>query len=112
MPRQPDFDLDNTIKGMRSDYLQCRDFGHAWRPYTARWEESERAYESTLRCSRCKAKRVRLIDKRGHQVGSDYDYPDGYLITGMGRLTGDDRAALRLESVLRILPDDADEEVV
>lgn len=110
MPRHENFDVDQTIHGMRSDFLQCRDFGHSWRPFTARWDGSERAYETVLRCSRCKTRRVRWIAQNGEQVESHYDYADGYVITGMGRLTGTERNALRLESVRRVLPEDADDE--
>lgn len=110
MTKNPDFDLETTVNSMRSDFLQCRDFGHAWRPFTARWVATERAYETQLRCSRCKTIRVRWIGQRGEQIESRYQYTDGYTIKGMGRLTGSDRDLIRLASVLRVLPEDADEE--
>lgn len=110
MPRPENFDVDQTIHGMRSDFLQCRDFGHSWRPYTARYSHEDKAFETILRCSRCRTKRIRWIARNGEQVAADYDYAEGYIIKGMGRLTGAERNALRLESVMRVLPDDADEE--
>lgn len=103
-------DLGVIVHELRTDYLQCRDFGHSWRPYTARWDARENAYRTELRCSRCKTIRVRWIGPRGQQLDSRYDYSDGYLVKGIGRLTGSDRDALRLESVLRVLPEDADED--
>lgn len=105
--RAPDFDVENAIHDMPSTFLQCRDFNHSWRPYTAKWNAAERCYDVQLRCSRCKTIRERKLNANGAIISSNYDYPDGYLIKGMGRITGDERNALRLESVKRILPDDA-----
>lgn len=104
--RSPDFRADDTIKTMPNEHLQCRDFGHSWRPFTATWESSDRYYEVQLRCARCKTVRIRLVGQRGQLIRSRYDYADGYVVKGMGRLDGDERDMLRLESVLRILPDD------
>jgi len=99
-----------AIGQMRLDHLQCRDFGHSWRPYTARWAEADKCYESVLRCQRCSTLRLRYLSSRGDLVSSRYDYADGYLIAGMGRLDGADRAQIRLESVLRVMPPDTAEE--
>jgi hypothetical protein len=100
----------DAIVSMRTDYLQCRDFGHAWRPYTAAWSEIERAYVAQLRCSRCRTIRVRTISRTGAQLATHYVYPDGYLIAGLGRLTGSDRDELRLASIQQVLPIDTMEE--
>lgn len=108
--RSPDFDLDATIETMRLDYLQCRDFGHSWRPYTARWVAAERAYESTLRCSRCRTLRTRYIGQNGQQMGAHYNYAEGYTIQGMGRLAGHERDLIRLRSVMSVLVEDTAEE--
>lgn len=107
-PKKPD--VATLVHDLRTDFLQCRDFGHAWRPYTANWIAAERAYRTELRCSRCKTIRVRWINNRGEQVGAHYLYTDGYQMQGVGRLTGTDRDQLRLESIHRVLPEDADEE--
>lgn len=98
-PRDPSFDLDKAIETMPETHLHCRDYGHAWRPFTARYVPAERAYEQSLRCSRCKAQRHRLLDSHGSVIRSGYDYPDGYLVQGLGRLTGDDRGLVRLASI-------------
>jgi len=99
-----------AIGMMRLDHLQCRDFGHSWRPYTARWIETEKCYESVLRCARCTTLRMRYLSSRGDLVSSRYDYADGYQMPkGIGRLDGNDRAQIRLESVLRVLPQDTAE---
>lgn len=99
-------DLDAAISHMELEFIQCRDFGHSWRPYSARWLPSDNCYESQLRCARCKAIRTRWLSRTGSQVGGGYDYADGYLVKGIGRLTGTDRDKIRLASVLAVLPSD------
>ena len=48
----------------------------------------------------------RRTEKGGHsQMGSNYDYADGYQRKGFGRITGDGRDALRLESIVRQVGD-------
>lgn len=112
-PPEPRPDINEWAQSLPTNYLQCRDFGHSWRPFTARWVAEERAYESQLRCGRCKTVRYRWISRTGEQLGAHYDYAPGYLASkpkGIGRLVREDRNWLRLESVLRVLPDDAAEE--
>ena len=103
-------DLDALIDHMPENHLQCRDFGHSWRPYTATWDAPARCYVTQLRCSRCRTLRERIIGQNGQQLGSHYLYADGYLVEGMGRLGPADRNHLRLVSVLRVLIEDTAEE--
>jgi hypothetical protein len=85
-------------------YLLCRDLGHTWKPFTARWDAEARAYVRELKCSRCKAIRSQHLDAYGSVVSGGYDYPDGYQApAGTGRITGDGRGALRLSSTLRLI---------
>jgi len=95
---------------MELAHIQCRDFGHSWRPYTAKWNAKERAYETQLKCQRCTTLRQRWLSAKGEQLSGNYDYPDGYLVKGMGRLTGHDRDVIRLQSVLAVLAPDTAEE--
>ena len=97
--RDPSFDLDAAIGSMPDSHLHCRDYGHSWRAFTAAWNAKERAYDQTLRCTRCRALRSRLLDSHGNVLNTNYTYPDSYLVRGMGRLTGDDRGMVRLASV-------------
>lgn len=90
-----------AIAEIPTDYLQCRDFGHAWQPYTARLAGAE--YLSVIRCMRCGTERTRRIGQRGQVLATDYHYADGYQIHGLGRLTGTDRDMLRLASVQRLI---------
>ena len=86
--------------------VQCRDFGHSWRPYTARWISRYNQYESQQLCQRCSTIKTRFLSRTGEIVSSGYDYADGYLIKGLGRLTGHDRDEIRLASVLAVLVED------
>ena len=106
-PNGPAFNLTAAIKQMPLIYLQCRDYHHSWRPYASRWSQQDGAYESTLRCDRCTTLRTRLVDSNGYVVRSSYDYADDYLMPpGNGGMSKEDRAAMRLASVLAVLPDD------
>jgi hypothetical protein len=84
-------------------YLECRDLGHDWRPFTAAYIAKERHYSQSLRCSRCDAVRTRLLGPRGQRLGNWYDYPDGYLIEGAGHLGEGARDGIRLRSVNRAI---------
>jgi len=102
--------VEAAVKAMDLSHIQCRDFGHSWRPYTAHWRQQDNAYESQLRCQRCSTIRVRWLSARGEQLSGQYDYPEGYLVKGLGRLTGHDRDIIRLQSVLSLLANDTAEE--
>ena len=104
MPKRPANEtLDAAIETMPDTFLQCRDFGHSWRPHTARALAKRKGYEQTLRCARCLTERRRWIDSRGEIISSGYEYAEGYLVAGLGRLTGVDRGHVRVASVLRTL---------
>lgn len=81
-------------------FLECRELGHLWRPWTARSNELG-GYDRTLRCTRCLTKREQVITARGIVHSNKYIHPEGYLHKGMGRIVGDGRGLLRLESVKR-----------
>lgn len=101
--------LEKAVQSMKVEYVQCRDFGHSWRPYHAKWWPKENAYESQLRCPRCGCVRTRWLSRTGSQIGSAYDYPDGYQMKGLGRLSGTDRDVIRLQSILSVLVEDTAE---
>lgn len=98
------FDVEGTIADMPDRFIQCRDFQHSWRPHGASLDTAARCYDVQLKCTRCKAIRNRIIGLDGEVLRSNYDYPDGYLIKGLGRITGGGRNMLRLESIRRVLP--------
>lgn len=96
-------DVGRAINAMAPEHIQCRDYGHNWQPSNAAWLASEQCYRVDLRCSRCSTIRTRLLNRRGAQLESHYDYPDGYAVKGIGRLTGTDRDQIRLKSVLGLI---------
>jgi len=97
----------NWSSDLPDSFLMCRDMGHTWRPFTARFSADENAYDRTLRCGRCKTERQQVIGMDGTILSGVYLYPDGYLSpAGSGRITGDGRGALRLESTLRLISKD------
>lgn len=105
----PDFSLAAVIDTMRVEHVQCRDFGHSWRPYTAARLRGG-GYESTLRCSRCRTLRKRTLGNHGQVLASSYEYPEQYIILGLGRLVGEEKDHLRLASIQHVLVEDTAED--
>jgi transposase len=95
--------VGDAIAGMPDTHLLCRDFGHSWRPWDAQWIPQRRQYQEALLCQRCQTVRRRLLDEYGAQLGQSYTYADGYLVHGVGRLTGDDRNSLRLAGLRAVM---------
>ena len=96
-------ELAGAIADMTPNQLQCRDFGHSWRPYTVEFVPQRKHYLEALRCSRCRTMRVRVLGQRGELLGNRYIYADGYLVQGLGRMESDDRDAMRLASLEHLL---------
>lgn len=93
-------EVEKLIGDMDLDYILCRDTGHVWTRHNARKIEQDHCYEQTLRCKQCSTVRVRRLSLRGAILDSHYEYPDGYTVRGVGRLTSSDRDAIRLRGVL------------
>lgn len=83
-------------------FIECRDFGHSWRPKNASWLQGG-SIERTLGCSRCKTTRTQILDREGYIVSGYYEYADGYRLVGLGALKAPDRAEFRRSSVTRYL---------
>ena len=96
--------MKSPAEQILADYLECRDYLHAWQPYNVDIVGTgrNREYRRTLRCGRCKVKRTQVLDYEGRLTGrGGYDYSEAasYLVTGHGRLTASDRAAVRMRSL-------------
>jgi hypothetical protein len=92
--------LHAAVAVMTDEMLECRDIQHSYRKWSVRWIPKDREYESKLKCQRCGSIRVRRIDGRtGAIMASSYEYAEGYLVKGLGRLTGSDRGFIRLASL-------------
>jgi hypothetical protein len=96
-------EVGDWAHGLTNAQLTCRDFGHSWRPLSARYAD-EGTYVRGQRCTRCRTEREQTLSLGGLILGGRYTYPDGYLApNGMGRLTSSDRGLLRVESVVRVI---------
>lgn len=83
--------------------IQCRDFGHSWRAWSATYTE-DNSIARALRCTRCRTERIEHLSMSGAKLTGRYRYPDGYQVpAGVGRLDGDSRNALRLQSTMRLV---------
>lgn len=95
-------EVESFAKTLNASQLACREMGHSWRAWVAQYDSEHNAYRRALRCSRCKTERWQTIGLSGAVLGSHYKYPDGYTCE-LGRIVGDGRDALRLESLTRTL---------
>ena len=83
-------------------FLHCREMNHNWRPFQV-GRHKDGGYARVLRCVRCRTRKTQHLDMMGMIVGTaKYEHPDGYLHVGMGRIVGEGRGLLRLESIKRI----------
>lgn len=90
--------------------VACRSYGHQWKPSTARRHGT--AFVITQRCPSCRATRTCDMDSRGYASPWKYEYPEGYLMQGLGRVDTHGRAALRLKTLESLtiedeVPDDS-----
>lgn len=95
--------VEEFAQGLSISFLQCRELGHIWKPWGARRDDEHNTFERSLRCPRCKTKRHETLSMRGAKLRSHYEYPEGYTTDGLGRIVGEGRDALRVESMIRTL---------
>lgn len=91
--------FSERLTDMRDTHMMCRDLGHSWGPHTA--AKVKGGFERTLRCRICNCLRYEFIDTGGTVMARQYTHDKGYLMAGLGRMTPDQRAGLRVESVNR-----------
>lgn len=97
-------EVADFAEGLKESHLYCREMGHNWRPYTARKRRPKDGggFLRTLRCTRCRTEREQEISATGLVETNKYIHPEGYLHKGMGRIVGEGRGVLRLESLKRL----------
>lgn len=96
--------LAELAADMPSAYVQCRELrSHAWQWLTGRRFPQEGRAERTLICERCEAKRHQTMTLQGEILSDLRDYPDGYLLHGVGRVDGSGAAVLRMAATNRML---------
>ncbi len=109
-PPEPEYADATTVaefaETLPEKFLHCRELNHNWRPFDI-GSHPDGGFERTLRCVRCKARKVQHLSSSGMLIGgSKMIYPSGYLADGIGRIVGEGRGALRLESIRRITDKD------
>lgn len=60
----------------RTDFVVCRDMGHAWRETAKFFDDS--GLNRTLSCGRCEMDRVETITRFGALLYRNYNRPDEY----------------------------------
>lgn len=89
------------LKSQDPSTLICRDISHLWTAFTAR--RTGRVIERVLQCGRCETRKIQKLSPRGYILSSRYEYPAAYVRPkGMGRMTKDDRAKVRVATLKTI----------
>lgn len=97
-------EIPKWVEQLPDTFLLCRDLGHHWADYQARFVKSDNVYERVLSCSRCATQRIQTLSVSGHVLGGHYTYTRGYLAPkGEGPHGGGDRDTLRLASITRLM---------
>lgn len=96
------------IQDMEEAFVTCKAYGHNWNPLTV--QKIGGVYTQTLKCSRCTSECTQDINRRGQLMSSRrYNYVDGFLFKGLGRVMGDARGVIRvtaLDNMLARMPHD------
>lgn len=93
--------LRAVYRNMDDAFLQCRDLGHDF-PKKAPAHPVSGGWERTFTCHSCEVEKVQFINRRGY-IEHSYlrNYPEGYLMIGMGYQDRDSKALMRLENIER-----------
>lgn len=89
---------NGSINDIADGWLACRDLGHAFAPHDVKVSRKLGQIHRILLCRNCGTLRTQILTLDGYRVRSKYEYPDGYLLHGVGHLSVDDRAAIRVMS--------------
>lgn len=87
-----------TIDDIPAEYLICRDLGHAWAPHDVKISRKFGEIHRVLRCRSCPTERTQVLSIDGGLKKNKYEYPEHYTLRGVGRLSVDDRAHIRVAS--------------
>ena len=80
------------------EFLLCRDLGHAWAPHDVRVSRKLGEIHRVLQCRSCPTQRTQVLSMDGEIRRNRYEYPEGYVLRGLGHLSVADRAAVRVAS--------------
>lgn len=91
-------DVENAARSWSDGQVNCRVYGHAWRPLTVIHRPG--VFTIHQRCGRCRNEREQDVNEQGYPVSPwRPTYVDGYLLKKLGRVGVDGRAVLRLQSI-------------
>jgi hypothetical protein len=82
--------------------LECRAYGHQWRPSRVVYNKVDRFYAIYQVCPRCGCERYQEMTTIGRVVASFIQYAPGYLAHGVGRIQGEAKDAVRVAAVVRV----------
>lgn len=95
--RAVDSPAAKTIADISDTFLACRDFGHAWRPHDVRIDKKYAEIHRVFACLHgCGTERTQVLSQQGYIVRNFYAYAEGYVLNGVGRLSAEDRAEIRM----------------
>lgn len=99
--------MEKWVAELPEKYVVCRDTGlrHKWEPWTATFDKFTHQYTRSIHCETCGTVKEQVVDAEGYIVKTKTPrYPEGYLRPkGSGRMTKDDAAIVRVESMLRFM---------
>lgn len=88
---------DHTVEDISNEFLQCRDFGHAWKPHNVKVDRKAQEIHRIFSClHECGTERTQVLSADGYILRNFYTYADGYVLKGLGRLDAGDRARIRV----------------
>lgn len=87
-----------SIDDIPDEFLLCRDLGHAWAPFDVKISRKYGEIHRVLQCRSCPTQRTQILSMDGSIMRSKYEYPENYVLTGVGRLSSADRAHVRVMS--------------
>ena len=94
-------DVAQVAEQWTDDQITCRDLGHVWQLMDAVHVARLKYFRVSHVCPRCEMVRIREMSESGHVYAQTYQYPDGYLVEGLGRIAGDAKDAIRVASIRR-----------
>ena len=94
-------EVEAFAESLPDEYIRCRELNHTWQPFSAAVNRRKGVIQRTLRCPRCKTRKIQELTMNGGLHSSYYEYPDGYQHKGHGQIFGEGRSILRINSIFR-----------
>jgi hypothetical protein len=95
------YEVEAAAAEMSTAHLDCRVMRHSWERADAVHIARLRYYRVSYVCVRCSSRRVAEVSETGHEYASTYEYAEGYLSHGIGRIVGEGRDAIRMAGLQR-----------